>query len=66
LRLFPRQSAAPILAPINGAPATGNIPQEHEGASATLVSAEALVSLPLLWGRQKQNCLYFIHKMIFL
>jgi hypothetical protein len=30
------------------------------------VSAEALVSLPLLGGRQKQNCLHFIHKMIFL
>jgi hypothetical protein len=65
-RLFPQQSAASPLAPINGAAAPRNIPQEDEGRSATLASAHALASLPLLWRRQKQKCLHFIHKMIFL
>jgi hypothetical protein len=55
-----------VLVPINGAAGPRNIPQEYEGLSATLASAHALASLPLLWRRQNQICLRFIQKMIFL
>jgi len=65
-RLFPQQSAASLLAPINGAAAAGNIPQEGKGLSATLAIARALVSLQLHRRGQNQKCLYFIHRLIFL
>jgi hypothetical protein len=51
-------------APINGAAASGNFPQQDERLSATLPPDHALAIQRLLPRVQKQKCLHFIQHMI--
>jgi hypothetical protein len=41
---------------IKAAPFAGNIPKESRSLPATLATAQALASQPLLPSKQKQNC----------